>query len=378
MARPLIIYLCDTYPSSAQPLAGLTYRDHARALSQVADVAVLSIEIPDWWQARRRKPEEYSGYEDSIWIWSGSWPVASHKFAGWKLKAEQEAILAGFHRVEREFGRRPDFLIAHNVLPAGRWARWIHENYGNKFGTIEHVSHLERMLKNEFEEIIKIYSKTSFIAGVSNSVKDLLIGYLPESMHDYVGVVGNVIGHEFQTADLKSPPEMPFRWLFIGDDTFRNGPELLHEVFSGLDHTDWQLTIVGDGDFNTLKNDNELKNNISFRPLNDRSEMVDILQNHHALISTSHVEPFGMPILEMMSAGRPVVSTRSGGPEDFVTEDCGILANVGNAEELGDAVNQLQKEYHKYDLQKIRDHALQRYGQRIYAERILNLIKVFT
>lgn len=357
---------------------GLTYRDHARALSHVADVAVLSIEIPDWWQARRRKPEESSGYEDSVWFWSGSWPIASHRLTGWKLKAEQEAILAGFHRVEREFGRRPDFLIAHNVLPAGRWARRIHENYGNKFGTIEHLPHLERLLKNEFEEINEIYSEASFIAGVSNSVKDLLIGYLPVSMHDYVGVVGNVVGPEFQEADMKPPPKMPFRWLFVGDDTFRKGPELLNEVFSGLDRTNWKLTIVGNGEFNALKNDNQLKKNISFRSPPDRSEMVDIMQNHHALISTSHVEAFGKSILEMMAIGRPVVTTRSGGPDDFVTGECGILTNVGNAEELKNAINQMQEEYHKYDSQKIRDHALQRYGERIYAERILNLIKVFT
>lgn len=325
------------------------------------------------------KTEVQSRYDDAVFVWQASRPVLTHRFTKQIEKAENEAVLQGIHRIEREYGRSPDFIIAQNVLPAGRWAGLIKHEYGVEFGTIEHFSFLERMLKEQYDEIEKVYKSASFIAGVSNTVKDLLIGYMSENIQRKIGVIGNVIGKEFQDSETSSAPNQNcFNWLFVGSDQFVKGPELLHSVFSGLNFSNWSLTIVGDGKFEPIRNDHELQEHITFQSNLSRKEMVALMQSHHALISTSHIETFGMAILEMMSLGRPVVATRSGGPQDFVTPDCGILTNVGAADELREAVEFVQSEYHNYNLQRIRDHALQRYGQRIYAERILNLIDVFS
>ncbi len=341
---------------------------------------MLHIQVPSWRQVRRTKTVVNTRYDDAVFVWQASRPVWTHRFPKQIEKAENEAVLQGIHRIEREFGRSPDFIIAQNVLPAGRWAGLIKREYGVEFGTIEHFTFLERMLRTQYSEIERVYDDASFIAGVSNSVKDLLIGYLPEPMHAKTGVIGNVIGEEFQQCEPSLLPESTdeFRWLFVGPDQFKKGPELLHSVYSGLNFPNWSLTIVGDGKFEPIRNDPELQEHVNFQSNLSRKEMVALMQSHHALISTSHIETFGMAILEMMSLGRPVVATRSGGPQDFVTPECGILTPVGATDELQKAVESVQSNYDKYSPQKIRDHALQRYGQRIYAERVLNLIDVFS
>lgn len=379
MPKPLIVCFTDSYPSSEYPRNGITYRDHAQALSHAADVAVICCHTPTVWHSGSRKPKQIVSYDHSVFVWRGTWPVWSHKFGNFAAEAEKQALLHGFHRVEREFGRAPDFVLAHNVMPAGKWAAIIKSEYGHAFATIEHLSHLERLLKNQYDEIIQIYNQATFIAGVSNSIKDLLIGYLPEPIHERTGVIGNVLGNEFQSHKPSPPPESgPFRWLFVGDDYFLKGPELLHQVFSNLNRNDWQLTIIGSGQFAPFRDDLSLQGKVEFHRDLGRLQLIDIMQRHHALISTSHVDAFGKPILEMMAAGRPVVATRSGGPQDYVTDECGIITNVGRRDELIKAVTRIQEEYHKYDSGQIRDYTLQRYGQRVYADRILNLIDVFS
>ena len=379
MAKPLIVYTTNFYPAAEAPHHGIFFQDHAKALSLIADVAVLHVEIPSWRSVRRLKPHADTRYDDQVFVWQGSTPVLSHRFRGRIEKAENETVRRGLHRIEREFGKAPDFVIAQNVLPSGKWANLIKQEYGIPFGTIEHFTFLERMLKEQYDEIVHVYSEASFISGVSNSVKDLLVGYLPYDQHSKTGVIGNVIGPEFQNHSLKPPPESEiFKWIFVGPDSFKKGPELLHQVFSGLKDQNWHLTIVGSGEFSKFNNDDRLKGRITFLNNLTRHEMIELMQQHHALISTSHIETFGMAILEMMSLGRPVVATKSGGPQDFVTPSCGILTNVGAADELQKAISHLQDDYHNYDPQKIRDHALQRYGQRVYSERIRNLISVFS
>ncbi len=379
MSKPLIVFTTNFYPTQDEPHHGIFFQDHAKALSLIADVAVLHVRVPSWKTVKRLKPEARTRYDDAVFVWQGSHPVLTHRFDSWIEKAESNAIKDGLQRIEREFGKAPDFVVAQNVLPSGKWARQIYQQYGIPYGTIEHLSFLERMLKEQFEEILQVYTDASFIAGVSNSVKDLLIGYLPDDMHQKTGVIGNVIGPEFQHHTTSPPLESEnFKWLFVGPDMFKKGPELLYEVFSGLPNNNWQLTIAGSGDFESFREDDRIRDRVTFRNGLSRKQMIELMEQHHALISTSHVETFGMAILEMMSLGRPVVATKSGGPQDFVTPECGILTNVGAVNELQEAIQAMQKEYHTYQPEKIRDHALQRYGQRVYSERIRNLIEIFS
>jgi glycosyltransferase involved in cell wall biosynthesis len=56
-------------------------------------------------------------------------------------------------------------------------------------------------------------------------------------------------------------------------------------------------------------------------------------------IITSKSEGFGMPGIEAMASHCPVVSTRCGGPEDFVREgENGYLVDVGDAEAMADRI----------------------------------------
>ncbi|WP_168735344.1 glycosyltransferase family 4 protein [Pseudothauera rhizosphaerae] len=100
-------------------------------------------------------------------------------------------------------------------------------------------------------------------------------------------------------------------------------------------HPELHHLLIGQGSGDYLA---RLQNEIDNRGLTDRvhllgyrSDMPALLSAIDVLVSTAVDEPFGRTLIEAMAAGKPVVSTRSGGPEEIIIHgECGFLAEVGD------------------------------------------------
>ena len=67
-----------------------------------------------------------------------------------------------------------------------------------------------------------------------------------------------------------------------------------------------------------------------------------LYQSTDCWIMSSRSEGFGMPGIEAAASHCPIVSTRCGGPDDFVREGVnGFLADVGDAQGIADAVSKI-------------------------------------
>jgi glycosyltransferase involved in cell wall biosynthesis len=62
-----------------------------------------------------------------------------------------------------------------------------------------------------------------------------------------------------------------------------------------------------------------------------RSDIPALMSFADLIVSCSRQEPFGRTLIEAMAAGKPVIATRSGGPEEIVVDgECGFLVGLGD------------------------------------------------
>jgi len=105
--------------------------------------------------------------------------------------------------------------------------------------------------------------------------------------------------------------------------------ESFAKAFSGQDKI--KLTIVGDGDerrrLEELTKELGIENQVVYSGKAERDTIKELLHSADGLVHSSSYETFGVVLIEALSCGLPVLSTRNGGAESIlISEDCGILS----------------------------------------------------
>ncbi|MDP3466472.1 MAG: glycosyltransferase [Sulfuricurvum sp.] len=148
----------------------------------------------------------------------------------------------------------------------------------------------------------------------------------------------------------------PIRFGYIGRISYVKGLHVLIDALNLLPNNgNYELHIYGDA---ATKDEKRYA-----RKLKEKSQNLPIIwhgkiandQIEHAYHSfdimvhpTICLEIFGLTLLESLSAGRPVIATRCGGPEDFVQDGIdGILVEPNDAQSLSRALQKciLHPEY---------------------------------
>lgn len=99
----------------------------------------------------------------------------------------------------------------------------------------------------------------------------------------------------------------------------------------------------------------ELKNSVSFLDLRPKEELAKVLHNCDAFVLFSDVETQGVVLLEALCCGLPVISSRCGAPEDFITPQNGLLVDARNEEQLVAAMHTFAKNKNKYNPEEVRN-----------------------
>jgi glycosyltransferase involved in cell wall biosynthesis len=104
-----------------------------------------------------------------------------------------------------------------------------------------------------------------------------------------------------------------------------------------------------------------------------RQQVAHEFENAHVYVCSSRAESFGIAAAEALSVGRPVVTTRCGGPESFVGETCGEVVAPDDPQEMASAI--LRTWNRLDDFEPICLHAMvdARFGSDAFCDRMLAL-----
>ncbi|MBV9125883.1 MAG: glycosyltransferase family 4 protein [Planctomycetes bacterium] len=242
-----------------------------------------------------------------------------------------------FHGVEDSAGRF-DVVHAHDWLTSNA-AVWIKEGRGHKavltIHSTEYGRNGNRFFGGQFVRVQDHERHGTFCADcvitVSHQLKNEIrwLYQVPESKIRviYNGVNAEVFDYSLDPGEIKRQyaigPLDP-TVLFVGRMVVQKGPDILVRTMPGIlrYYPNAKFVFVGDGHMRhevcTLAH--QLGVAHALRMLGDKRgrELHDLFKACDVVAVPSRNEPFGIVILEGWSAHKPVVSTKRGGPAEFV------------------------------------------------------------
>lgn len=129
------------------------------------------------------------------------------------------------------------------------------------------------------------------------------------------------------------------------------------------------LTIIGDGPSRKILEkkaaDKKLLNEkIFFTGRKDNREVLEQMAQCDFLIMNSRKETFSMVCAEAIYAGKPVIATKCGGPEEFVHAQNGILIDIDDGFQLKNAITNMLKHHNDFESEKMAKEMEEKFGKK--------------
>jgi glycosyltransferase involved in cell wall biosynthesis len=384
--RPKILFLASWYPSKEHPISGIFIKRHAHAVSRFCDVAVLYINI-----RAAENNIDISKDGDLIEI-KVSRRAKEHcsplmKKIYWIFLFYIDYLICGYNGykiVKRVFGR-PDLVNVNVITPAGHIGLALKIFKGLSYVITEHSS-IYREEDGGFRRrsligrcmITAVVRNAKAIMTVSANLRDAMIKC---GLIGRYYVVPNAV--DLECAGDGNQRGMKKRIVHISllVDKYKNITGILKAIkILSNRRDDFELRIVGDGpDREMIEAKAEeyglLNEFVFFYGMLGPDDARDILASSDFSVVNSNFETFCVAAAESLACGKPVVATRSGGPEEYMNEMCGVLIKPGDDQALVEALDYMLDSYSNYDSSRIRAYAKSKFSSRVIGAMIYEVFK---
>jgi glycosyltransferase involved in cell wall biosynthesis len=252
----------------------------------------------------------------------------------------------------------PEIIHAH-VYTAGLPALILGRLYGIPVVLSEHWSKFPLRKLNVFEKILAkfVMKRVDMILPVSNGLKATLCSY---GIKGKFNIIPNVVDTLlFYPSGKKQTKNREKKILFVGSlKPVKGLPFLLHALAQLRQRLeDWHLDIVGDGparsEYENMVGELRLSEKVIFHGMKSKQEVSEFMRKADLFVLPSLAETFGIVAAEALATGVPVLATRCGGPEEFITDEVGMLVSPGSADALCEGLDYMLRNLHLYSLDRI-------------------------
>lgn len=370
-----ILILASWYPDESKPLNGIFFKEQAEALKKNGlDVSVLNIKLDSIMNLFRKK--EKSGFtlknENSINVYRYKSYNFFPKMYKIYVKFYSYLLKKYIKRIEKREGKI-DLIHIHSAFDAG--IAYSISNIGIPYVITEHSSRYHRGIINKSEKVMlpKVFTEASKIITVGKGLKEKIGVYCADK-------TPIIIPNMVKKIDIKNirldENKKKFRFFSLAFLNKYKGMDVLIKAFSKNKELfdSIELFIGGDGPereaLENLSKELDLTKNIFFLGELNREEVKYYMKNSDVFVLASRVETFGVVFIEAMIQGKPVIGTKTGGPDTFITDKVGLTVEVDNIDELAMAINDIYKKYNSYDKEYIKNYCVDSFSEDIVVNKL--------
>jgi glycosyltransferase involved in cell wall biosynthesis len=276
---------------------------------------------------------------------------------------------------------KPDLLHAHGVLWGGAGAVRAGRSLGVPVVVTAHSTAFARGLVRRRDEstITEVLLGSDAVLAVSGALRARLIPYAPDVE---IQVVPNLVDTEFFDTTSRAA-RRKFTWLSVAALRPKKGLDVLLNAFAKSfgSNPNVELRIAGRGPMMQELVEQAgrlgLAEQVEFIGLVSRERIRSEMQAADGFVLPSRVETFGVVVIEAMATGLPVVATVSGGPEEIVTPETGLIVQPDDADALGRAMAAIMKSADQWRSREalIRGVAVDCYGELAVTDKIIEVYR---
>ncbi|PIN68173.1 MAG: hypothetical protein COV98_00140 [Candidatus Altarchaeum sp. CG12_big_fil_rev_8_21_14_0_65_33_22] len=387
--RLKILFLPAWYPSRIHPISGIFIKKHAVAVSRYCDVAVLYVTPYSNLKDKNYDIEylEEDGISTVRVYCSNTIKIPVIRIFS-QMVFQYLAMYQGLMLIKEKFGI-PDIIHVNVVSPSiilvglllifkkikgipyvvtEHWSGYTKED--NRYNL--HSAFLKKYL------VKIIFKKSCAVITVSNFLLNSLKEHRLISNRCFV--VPNAINIPNLVPKKKDISEkIKILTISLLSNEQKNISGLI-KAFEKIasKYNNIELHIVGDGSnkenlINIAKGTGLLNKHIFFHGYIPNSELWKYFHEANFFVLNSNFETFSVATAEALAHGVPVVVTKCGGPQEFVTGEVGVLVERQNEDSLVEGIKYMIENWHKYDPVKLHNYAMNRFSYEKVGKLILNV-----
>jgi len=373
-----ILVIPTWYPSGEDKLMGEYHREFTESLNKRNDAYANMIYVQ---RERLKKPLEYIKMPKWETIQENNYVTMKLHMLNinpineiWQLNWYTKKMEKLFKKYVKKYGK-PDVLHAQVTLPAGYAAAKIGNKYDIPVVTTEHGVFQRRFFKGKLEKYGNYVLDNTIFTTVSQDLENKLkpevekAERMPNSVDTsaYLNVKNkkkNKTIDLIQVCALRKAKRT---------DLIMDAMKILIEQGQKTN-----LTVVGDGFeanlFKDMCKEKNMEKHVTFVGQKNKQEIAEYFSKVDIAMIASDYETFAIPGVEALAAGIPVVSTKCGGPEEYLNSKCGELCEINNAESMAKAIKKVYDKLENYDIKYLKSVAL-RYDEKSVTDTAMKLYK---
>ena len=373
-----ILFLCSWYPSRISPFNGNFIFKHARSIvKQGVPITALGV-YEDLSISGRFEIE--TGVEEEV---EHIIVYYSYPFQALKFWYKFQAYLRGIKFYLQKKGSL-DLIHVNVLFDAGFVAWWVNFWKKTPYIITEHSTMFLPYNPKHFSNYLKpflrkVLQSSSYILPVSNDLEKnikKIFSKVPST------VVPNVVKTDLFKIPERKNENSKIKFLHISNFSPQKNIQGILNSFKKLSkqRMDFSLTLAGDGDLLKIKamaEEMDFPNDlIYFQGKMTEVEVANHFNEHDAFILFSDYENLPCVLVEAQVSGMPIIATDVGGVKEIVdSKSKGIIINARDEDALLKSLHILLNNFKSYNHEKIRDLAIQKYGEEAVGQAMINVYK---